>query len=84
MLFRSVLVEAGLSPMDAIVAATFRGAEILGRNDDFGTVQSGRRADLAVYGANPLNDISILERAELVMKDGTVEFDSLGRVAEAA
>jgi imidazolonepropionase-like amidohydrolase len=77
----AVLVEAGLTPMEAIVAATLRGAEILGKTDDFGTVRPGRRADLAAYGANPLDDIAVLERAEFVMKDGTVERDDPGRAA---
>jgi imidazolonepropionase-like amidohydrolase len=77
----AVLVEAGLTPMEAIVAATLRGAEILGRTDDFGTVRPGRRADLAAYGANPLDDIAVLERAEFIVKDGTVERDDQGRAA---
>ncbi|OFX14402.1 MAG: hypothetical protein A2V59_11985 [Armatimonadetes bacterium RBG_19FT_COMBO_69_19] len=80
----AVLVEAGLTPMEAIVAATRRGAEIVGREEDFGTVQPGRRADLAGYGVNPLDDITVLQRAELVMKDGVVVKDGLGRLAASA
>jgi len=64
------LVEAGLTPMEAIVGATLRGAEIVGREQDFGTVQAGRRADLAAYAANPLDDIRVLAQVEFVMKDG--------------
>ncbi len=80
----AALVEAGLTPMEAIVGATRRGAEIVGRTDDFGTVQPGRRADLVAYGASPLDDITALERAEFVMQDGVVVADTLGRRAAAA
>ena len=75
----AALVEAGLTPMEAIVAATMRGAEILNKTDDFGTLRTGRRADLIVLPDNPLKDIRALERAELVMKDGIVVKDHAAR-----
>ncbi len=68
----AALVAAGLTPMEAIVAATRRGAEILGRSGDFGTLQVGRRADLIVLAADPLRDIRALARVDLVMQDGVV------------
>lgn len=69
----AALVDAGLSPMEAIVAATRRGAEILKRTTDLGTLEPGRRADLIVVDGNPLDDVRALERVELVMKDGVVQ-----------
>ena len=51
------MVEAGLTPMQAIVAATGTNAEILGGAKTFGTLQPGRRADFLVLDANPLDDI---------------------------
>ena len=72
------LVGAGLTPMDTIVGACLRGAEIVGRADDFGTVRSGRRADLTVYRRNPLDDITVLATVDMVMKDGIVEKAAAG------
>ena len=68
----AALVEAGLTPAEAVIAATRRGAEILGRTGDLGTLEPGRRADLIAVAGDPLDDIRALERVELVMKDGVV------------
>ena len=51
-----LMVSAGLSPMDALVAATRGSASMLGASDR-GTLQSGKRADFIVLQANPLEDI---------------------------
>ena len=72
------LAGAGLSEMDAIVAATRSGAEILQIEQLTGTVEPGRAADLLVLAANPLADITKLARENmvLIMKDGqTVKND---------
>ncbi len=45
-----LMVEAGLTPMEALVAATRRAAEMIGAEDTFGTVESGKRADLLILG----------------------------------
>jgi imidazolonepropionase-like amidohydrolase len=47
-----LLAKAGLTPMEVIEAATRKGAEILGHDDEFGTIERGKRADLLVLGAN--------------------------------
>lgn len=52
-----LLVKAGLTPMEAIVTATRRGAEMLGADDLFGTIEVGKRADIIILNANPLNKI---------------------------
>lgn len=65
-----LLSEAGLTPMDVIVAATRRGAELLGRTDEFGTIETGRRADLLILDANSLEDIRNTQSLKVVIKGG--------------
>jgi hypothetical protein len=64
------LVEAGLSPYDALAAATRNPAEYLRALDRFGTVERGRRADLLLLEANPLEAIANTERRAGVMVRG--------------
>jgi len=52
-----LLVRAGLSPMEALHAATVRPAEFFGLTSEMGTVEEGHLADLVLLGANPLDDI---------------------------
>jgi hypothetical protein len=63
------LVELGLTPYEALVAATRNAAAYLYK-DDFGTVQVGRRADLLLLSANPLHDIRHAQAIEGVMARG--------------
>src|SRR5215510_4128578 len=65
-----LLVRAGLSPMEAIMAATRRPAERLGRRNVFGTLEAGRSADLLVLTADPLTDIRHVGRIERVIARG--------------
>jgi imidazolonepropionase-like amidohydrolase len=65
-----LMVEAGLTPMQAIVAATGTNAEILGGAKQFGTLQAGRRADFLVLDANPLDDIHNTEKLSAVWQAG--------------
>ncbi|PYN42955.1 MAG: hypothetical protein DMD95_15305 [Candidatus Rokuibacteriota bacterium] len=67
-----LLVRAGLSPMEAIVAATRRPAERLGKRDVFGTIAPGRAADLLLLAADPLADIRNIRRIERVIAGGIV------------
>ena len=67
-----LLVRAGLSPMEALQAATLRAAQMIGAEDEFGTIESGKRADLLVLGANPLQDIRNTRSLEIVISDGNV------------
>jgi imidazolonepropionase-like amidohydrolase len=66
----TLLVEAGLSPMDAIVAATRNGALALRKRDELGTVEPGRRADLLLLSANPLEDVRNLRKIDRIMLNG--------------
>jgi imidazolonepropionase-like amidohydrolase len=65
-----LLVDAGLSPMDAIVAATRNGALALKKGDELGTIEPGRRADLMLVSANPLEDVRNLRKIDRLMLDG--------------
>jgi hypothetical protein len=67
-----LLVRAGLSPMETIMAATRRPAERLGRRDVFGTLAAGRSADLLLLGADPLADIRNVARIERVIARGEI------------
>jgi len=75
-----LLVDAGLSPMEALVASTSSSAACLGLEDQVGTLAPGFGADLIVVDGDPLADIRILqdpERIRLVMKAGSPVTDHL-------
>jgi len=65
-----LLVLAGLTPFEALQAATAAPARYLGEEDTFGTVAVGRRADLLLLSANPLADVANARRIEGVMVRG--------------
>lgn len=65
-----LLAQAGLSPMEVIAAATRNGALALGKADEIGTIETGKRADLLLLSANPLDDVRNLTRIERVMVNG--------------
>jgi len=67
----ALLVDAGMSPMDAIFAGTRNAAELIG-SKDIGVVEAGRFADLVAVDGDPLRDISELQRVSFVMKAGQV------------
>ncbi len=74
------LVKSGMTSMQALQAATGWAAECLGRQDELGTVQPGKLADLVVVAADPLTDISVLRdpmRIALVIKDGAIAADRM-------
>jgi imidazolonepropionase-like amidohydrolase len=65
-----LLVESGLSPSEVVVAATRNGALALGKLQQLGTIAPGKRADLLMVGANPLEDIRNLRKIDRVMLNG--------------
>jgi imidazolonepropionase-like amidohydrolase len=77
----ALMVQAGMSPMDAIKAATWNAADLLGDTKDVGSVQAGRYADIIAVDGDPLSDITVLEHVAFVMKGGTV-YKSGGRAAQ--
>lgn len=68
----ALLVEAGMTPMQAIQAGTAVGAEVLGWSDRLGTLEKGKLADIIAVPGNPLDDLSALERVAFVMLGGKV------------
>lgn len=66
----AALVEAGLSPYEAIRAATLEAARVAGAEGEFGTLRTGARADLVVVVADPFADVGVLRRPAAVMVRG--------------
>ena len=65
-----LLVESGLSPAQALRAATLTAAEALGKDKDLGSIEPGKLADLLIIEADPLADIRNASKIEVVMKGG--------------
>jgi imidazolonepropionase-like amidohydrolase len=68
----ALLVAAGLTPMDAILAGTRNGAHLLGWEKDVGQVKAGFYADLVAVKGDPLQEIGVLQQVHFVMKGGAV------------
>lgn len=64
--------EAGIPVRDVMVMATRNGARALGREDELGTVEAGKLADLIVLGSDPTRDLENLRDIEYVIKGGTL------------
>lgn len=69
----AVMVEAGMSEMDAIRSATVVTAELIGMSDSLGTIEPGKLADIIAVDKSPLDDISVLEKVSVVIKDGKLK-----------
>ena len=79
-----ILVDRGMSNMQAIQAATGWASECTGLEKDIGTLESGKFADLLVLDGDPLRDIGVLrdrERIKMVMKGGKAYVDKLSGAA---
>jgi len=66
------MVRAGMTPLQAIQAATVNGAELLGLTADLGTLESGKIADIVAVPGDPTQDVRLLEHVTFVMKSGVV------------
>jgi hypothetical protein len=77
-----LLVEAGLTPLEAIKVATANGAAFMGKSASFGTLAPGLRADVVVVKGDPSKTIADIENVELVFKDG-VAYDAAKLVDSA-
>jgi imidazolonepropionase-like amidohydrolase len=72
-------VEAGMTPLEALRAATIEPARMLGADDEVGSLTVGKYADIVAVGADPLADIGALRTISFVMKGGTVYRDDGAR-----
>ena len=68
----ALLIEAGVSPMDAIVMATVNAADHLGVAETTGSIEPGKAADIIAVEGDPLSDVTVLENVSFVMKEGFV------------
>ena len=69
----ALMVQAGMTPMQAIRAATVSAADLLGQSDSVGTLEPGKYADVIAVSASPLEDVRRLEHVDFVMRHGVVE-----------
>ena len=67
-----LMVDAGMTPMAAIHAATVNAAELLGRPTTIGTIEKGKDADIIAVSGSPLDDVTRLEKVDFVMRRGVV------------
>jgi imidazolonepropionase-like amidohydrolase len=75
-----LMVEAGMSPMDAIVASTKTASECIHMQTDIGTLEEGKCADLLIVDGDPLEDIGVLQnkaRLSLIMQGGHIHRSEL-------
>lgn len=70
------LVKGGMTPLDALRAATINGAELTGRASDIGSIEAGKFADIVAVDGDPLADITVMEKVVFVMKSGEVYLDN--------
>lgn len=70
--WHQAMIEHGMTPMDALLAATRNIAQAYGKDHDLGTIEPGKRADLVILAANPLDDPRHYERITHIVKDGTI------------
>ncbi|HEY2169796.1 MAG TPA: amidohydrolase family protein [Candidatus Angelobacter sp.] len=66
------MVKWGMTPAQAMRAATIRGAELMQMQNDIGTIEAGKYADIIAVEGNPLSDISVMQKIAFVMKGGVV------------
>jgi imidazolonepropionase-like amidohydrolase len=74
--------QLGLSPAQAIRAATYNAARSVALDHDLGTLQPGRRADALIVRGNPLEDLNALDALEAVYRDGVLEVEQ-GRLVRS-
>jgi imidazolonepropionase-like amidohydrolase len=78
-----LLVEAGLTPVQAISVATLNGAKYLGREADIGSIAAGKQADLVVVNGDPSTTIDDIQRVDTVFKQG-VGYDPAKLIASVS
>jgi imidazolonepropionase-like amidohydrolase len=74
-----LMVEWGMTPMQAIQAATIHAADLLGWQSKVGSVSAGRHADIIAVAGDPLKNVAVLENVAFVMKGGVVYKNEIGK-----
>ena len=64
--------EAGMSPEDCLISATINAATLIGVEDQIGTLEEGKLADLIALPIDPMKDVRAYQRVDFVMKDGAI------------
>lgn len=77
------MVKFGMTPTQAIRAATVNAADLIGRSKDVGSIESGKYADIIAVSADPLQNVRALENVGFVMKGGVVYKDQLTGVSKS-
>ncbi len=75
----AVMVKLGLTPLQAIQAATVNAADLLGWSGKVGTLEPGAWADIVAVDGDPVKDVTMLERVKFVMKGGEVVKNEYGK-----
>ena len=78
------MVKWGMSPMQALQAATVSAADLLGWSDRIGTIETGRFADIIAVDGDPLADVSVMEKVRFVMKGGEIVKNNLSQPGGAS
>ena len=68
----AALVSVGIKPMDALAMATINSAQMMDLDEQLGSVEPGKLADLVAVVGDPLEDITVMEKVKFVMKEGSV------------
>ena len=71
------MVKFGMTPAQAIRAATSSAADLIGRAKDVGSIEAGKYADIIAVSADPLQDVRAMENVGFVMKGGVVYKDQV-------
>ena len=67
------MVDWGMTPAEAIRSATVTASDLLGMQDQIGSIEVGKLADIVAVPGDPLKDITVLQKVDFVMKGGVVE-----------
>ena len=65
-----ILVEIGIQPLEVIKIATRNGAQALGIEEDVGTIEPGKQADMIILSDNPVDEINNTKKIEAVTNNG--------------
>ncbi len=66
------MVKWGMTPAQALHTVTIRGAELMQMQNDIGTIEAGKYADIIAVQGDPLADISVMQKISFVMKGGVI------------